>query len=242
MDKEKNYLDSIEEFDETTLPEVNINQAEIDRVRKKVFGIIEGLKNKNKKLGFNIKLEDALKIKNELGNNADKAIYGVESAGLMRAIMLKTIKEKEELTAEDIVDELLIDVPAPNHWRGAAICYQLYLTKNKVIIYSFDSQYKVFSSYNLNFNEVKAAGEAGEAKCMMNSDEQIIELVNNTTIFLYPDYGGKKKQLLHFMKSLRESGIKDVDRSGFPWQFFAMKCMWILVSIVIIYLISMCIQ
>ncbi|GAA0856261.1 hypothetical protein GCM10008916_05070 [Clostridium nitritogenes] len=38
---------------------------------------------------------------------------------------------------------------------------------------------------------------------------------------------------------LKKFDVKDVDRSGFPWKFFLMKCTWVLCACVIIYLIFM---
>ena len=124
---DKKYYDLIEEFDENKLPDVNINEEEINRVKNKVIGVINRLQNENKNIKLDINLEDALKIKEKLGDNADKAIFGVESAGLMRALILKSVREKEGLDKEDIVDELFRNVHAPNWWRGAAVCYKFFL-------------------------------------------------------------------------------------------------------------------
>lgn len=232
----KDYFDKIEEFDEGNLPDVEMSIEEVNRVKNNVIKIVKSLKDKNKRLDFNITLEGALKLKNELGDNADKAIYGTKSALLMRSIMLKTIEEKEGLKKEDIVDELFRNVHAPTWWWGAAVCYKMFLIKDKLIIYSFDSHYKIFSHYKVNIDEVIEAGRAGKGKCIMDEDEQIIVL-KDTKIVLRPDYGGSKDDLLRFMESLRTMGVKDVDRSGFPWQDTVMKIMWVLVAIVIICLI-----
>ncbi|MGL4570433.1 MAG: hypothetical protein ACRCVJ_05165 [Clostridium sp.] len=232
----KDYFDKIEEFDEADLPNVEMNVEEVKRVKESVIKIVKSLKDRNKNLDFNITLEGALKLKNELGNNADKAIYGTKCALLMRSIMLKTIEEEEGLKKEDIVDELFRNVHAPTWWWGAAVCYKLFLTKEKLIIYSFDSHYKVFSNYKVSIGEVIEAGRAGKEKCIMDEDEQIIVL-KDTKIVLSPDYGGSKDDLLRFMESLRNMGVNDVDRSGFPWQDFLMKFLWILVVIVILYII-----
>lgn len=238
MSKEKDYLDMIEEFDENNLPDIDINSEELKRVKGKVFSIIEKLKNSNKSLDFNITLDEALKLKERLGDNAEKAIYGVESAKLMRAIMLETIKENEGLKDEDIVDELLRDINAHYWWRGGAVCYKLFLTKDKLIIYSFDSHYKIFSNYKIRLYEIIEAGKAGKAKCMMDEEEQIIVL-KDKVIYFDPKYGGKESDLLRFMESLKKAGVKDVDRSRFPWKIFLMKCTWVLCACVIIYLIFM---
>ncbi len=238
---DKKYYDLIEEFDENKLPDVNINEEEINRVKNKVIGVINSLQNENKNIKLDINLEDALKIKEKLGDNADKAIFGVESAGLMRALILKSVREKEGLDKEDIVDELFRNVHAPNWWRGAAVCYKFFLTKDKLIIYSFDSHYKIFSHYKLNIEEIKGAGLVGKAKCHMHEDEQII-ILPNTTIYLDPNYGGNKEDLLRFMDSLKKIGVKDINRGGFPWQFFIQKVMWIAIAFVFILLMIMCIK
>lgn len=235
------YFDLIEEFDENKLPDVEINDEEMNRVKVKVINIIEKLRKQNDKIELNINLEEALKVKEKLGDNAEKAIFGVESAVLMRSIVLKMVREKENLKDEDIIDELFINVHAPNWWRGAAVCYKFFLTKDKLIIYSFDSHYKIFSHYRLNINEIKCAGTAGKAKCHMHEDEEIIVL-SNATIYLDPNYGGRSSDLLRFMNSLKEVGVKDVNREIFPWQFFIQKVMWVLVALVMIYLIIMCIN
>lgn len=75
----------------------------------------------------------------------------------------------------------------------------------------------------------------------MHEDEQII-ILPNTTIYLDPDYGGNKEDLLRFMDSLKKIGIKDINRGEFPWQFFVQKAMWIVIAFVFILLIIMCIR
>ena len=45
---DKKYYDLIEEFDENKLPDVNINEEEINRVKNKVIGVINSLQNENK--------------------------------------------------------------------------------------------------------------------------------------------------------------------------------------------------
>ena len=45
---DKKYYDLIEEIDENKLPDVNINEEEINRVKNKVIGVINSLQNENK--------------------------------------------------------------------------------------------------------------------------------------------------------------------------------------------------
>lgn len=227
MDKDKLFLDNIEEFDEDKLPDIDINEEELNRVKENIFSVIDKLKNKNKSLDFKISLEDALKIKNELGANSNRPIYYNKDAMLMRAIMIKTIKEKENLKDCDIISELCRPIDSCSWWWGAPVCYQLFITKDKLIIYSFDSQYKIINSFKTPFNEIKEAGQAGKNKKILFDDEEIIVLPE-TTIHLNPNYGGKKEDLFKFMEALRAQGVKDVDRSGVNWELIILWIVFIL--------------
>lgn len=231
-----NDYKKIEEFDETTLPSIDMDQSEKEEIKNKVTSVIRRLNKINKEVNIKISIDEALTIKNNLGGR-ERSIFGNQDAVLMREIMIKSIEEKENINRDDIVDELFIDIPAPNWWRSAAVCYKLYITKDKrLIVYALDKDCKIFSSYNVPLNEIAYAGEAGKAKCMMNENEQIIK-IKDQIIYLYPDHGGKKEELMRFIKSLHALGVKDVDRSGRPWQFIFLKIISIIIVIELIWLV-----
>ena len=56
----------------------------------------------------------------------------------------------------------------------------------------------------------------------MHEDEQII-ILPNTTIYLDPNYGGNKEDLLRFMDSLKNIGVKDINRDWIPLAVFYSK-------------------
>lgn len=207
-------FDLIEEFDESILPNVSIDQEEINEIIYKVMSIIKGLKKNNKKIKFNISLNEALEIRNQLGDKVDKAIYGRKHALLMREIMIKVLEEEDKVRNEEIKDELLVYVPASYWWRGGTVCYKMYLTKNnRLIIYAFDADYKVINKYDIETKDIKWAGEAGKKNKHMYENEQIIWF-DEIRIHLNPDYGEKGDDICKFIDSLRATGVPDVDKSG----------------------------
>lgn len=228
-------FDLIEEFDECELPNVEITENEKREIMNKVDYAIESLKNGNKEMDFNISVDDAMKIKEKLGDKVDNYIYGRKHALLMREIMIKTIEEEEGINEENIKEQLLVYIPASYWWRGGAICYKMYLiNENRLIIYSFDSGYNVFSKYNIPVEEIKCAGEAGKAKKNMYDNEQVI-FFKDTKIHLDPDYGHNKEEILNFIEALRKVGVPDVDRSGIPWLDIIYKIMCLLIGVGMLY-------
>lgn len=205
----KDYLDNIEELDERELPNVNIDKEKIEMIKSNVMGTIKGLQERNKMVDVNITLEEALSIREKLGDNADQTIFGVKSAKLMRDVMIKVIEEKEGIAKEDIVAELFRD--AYNIYsRGmanAAMYYKLFLTKKELIIYVFDTEYKVLNNYRTLIENVKV-GKAGALNSHMRSDEYFIELPD-TKIILYRSSGGSEESFDGFIESLKEAGVTE---------------------------------
>lgn len=216
MNKELDYLDKIEVFDEAKLPDIEINDEEKERVKKNILEVIEKLKKVNKAIDFKITLDEAIKIKEKLGNNAEKCIFGVKYARLMREIMIRVIEEEENIKSDDIVDEIFLNLRGDYWWRGGAIGYKLYLIKDYLLIYSFDVNYKIRTKYKVKLDEIYGAGVAGKAKCHLSEDEKIIEFKDNR-IYLECESDEKKEEVSRFVNSLRLVGVKDIDRSGKPW-------------------------
>lgn len=239
MDKKDMYMKEIEEFDEEKLPNVELSNKEKSRVLNHVMEAIDMLKTHNKDVNFKIDLKDAIKIKEKLGDNSEKEIYGVKNAALMRKLIQKMAQEKEGIKDKDIIDELFIEIPSPTWWWKQIICYKMFITKDQLIVYGFDYNYSIVKNYKYKLGDIKAAGIGGKKQSYYREDEQLIIFPDNT-IFLYPVGECTNEKLQSFIDTLRRLGVPDIDRSKVRTSKIMYRVILVFVFLTFIYLFYLC--
>ncbi|MGL5417667.1 MAG: hypothetical protein ACRDAU_18510 [Clostridium sp.] len=154
---DKDYLDNIEEFNTNTLPEVSLNEDEVNRIKENILKVLKVLKEKNE--GFNISIEQAFKIREKIGSSAEKKILGIENTKLMRALITEEIKEKYNIKKEDVVYEYYTKTLGEAYWFWkSTVYYEIIVTKRKVLIIGFDADVNITIEKYIEPKDIKEAG------------------------------------------------------------------------------------
>ena len=230
MKQRKNNVNEfeIESFTEDDLYSENLSQKQIEKTKKNISKIINLLKDFNKELDIDVKLEDVLKIKKELGDESEKIEFGVKNAPLLRKIVLDAIDKSIKKDKIEIIDEIFItsQIAIPGRVDTVALhdstyFYKMYLTKNNLIVYSLNDKYKIITKKVLKFDEIHSIGKApkykGWAKGLavfantFDGEMSYIEPKDRTTIYLNHQYIKYEEDVFRFLEKLSEvSGVNIV--------------------------------
>lgn len=223
-DKNKTYDFEIENFTEEDLYEEELTAEEIVKLKKRMIKTVRLLKNLNKELNIDMDLEDALKIRKELGEESEVIEHGVINALLLRKIVLDAIDIEVKKQNLEIIDELFVptQIAIPGRvdtvmLHGCTYFYKMYLTNNSLIVYSLSDKYQVIKKKTFQFNELHSVGKAIKSKRLWskglavfantyNGNQSFIEPHDRTTMYLNHTKKEYKEQVLRFLDKLSEVG------------------------------------
>lgn len=226
MKMEKNYLDQIEEFSEFELPDVNLSDEEIERVRVNIMSVLANLEEKNREMKFNLTQEELMELKENLGSDSEKMVNGVKQSLLMRDIMIKNIEK--QLEGEVIVKKVVFEAPSIIYWGLSAVNNICYLTEKEFIYYGFDINYKEVSSFRCLIKDIKEAGRTIDKE---KEDKNMLEFIVKTPdkwIAMYTVVKSKSTELDELMELLIEKGVKQFDKKKLERQN---KIVYIIIAI-----------
>ncbi|MGL4850342.1 MAG: hypothetical protein ACRC28_15740 [Clostridium sp.] len=209
---DKDYLDNIEEFDLEKLPKIDLENEKIDKIKENIIKGIERLKEKNKNIGFAVSLEDVLKIKESLGEDDSKPIFGIENAKLMRKILIGEIKRKYNIKNEDIVYEYKSRSRGEETWVWESIVYnEFILTKKGLLIIGLDADIRVKMEKYASFSEIKKVGkmEGEEENNIFGTGIGILDLKDGVRLYMHYKHYNMEKEFCEFVGKLKEFGIKE---------------------------------
>lgn len=153
-----NVIDEIKNMTINDLPDIKLSDADKEKAKKKLFSSIEALKDRNKELNIDITLDEVLDIKDSLGNVGDKNANGVKYGHVIREVALQAA-DNEVYKSNTVIQEVLANnayATSNLGWmEGGAIAFKIYLTKTKLIIYSFTEFYKLIEKKEYNLSEIK---------------------------------------------------------------------------------------
>lgn len=225
-DKNETYDFEIENFTEEDLYGDDLTTEDIIKSKKKTLKTIELIKHLNKELNIDISLEEALRIRKELGEKSEVIEYGVVNALLLRKIVLDAIDREVKKQGLEIIDELFVptQIAVPGRvdtvmMNGCAYFYKMYLTNNSLIVYSLSDKYQVIKKRILKFDELHSIGKAIKSNAFLgkglaifanttNGDQSFIEPDDRTTMYLNHTKKEYREDVLRFLDKLSE--VSDV--------------------------------
>lgn len=238
MKMEKSYLGQIEEFSEFDLPDVNLSDEEIERVRGNIMSVLTNLEGKNRTMKFNLTDEELMEVKENLGSDSEKMVNGVKQSLLMRDIVIKNIEK--ELEGEVIVKKVFFEAPSVIYWGLSAVNNICYLTEKEFIYYGFDINYKEVSSFRCLIKDIKEAGRTIDKE---KEDKYMLAFIvrtNENLLYMYTVAKSKSNELDELMELLNGSGIKEYDKKKTyrEEKFLSIFTVAIVVYIIIFYAIK----
>lgn len=222
--KEKMYDFEIESFTEADLYEEQLTTKEIMKLKKDMFKTINLIKNLNKELNIDIDLEDSLKIRKELGKENEVIEYGVKNAKLLKKIVLDAIDKEVKDKGVKIIDEVFVPTQIAISGRvdtvmlhGCPYFYKMYLTNNRLIVYSLSDKYKVLKKRVIKFDELNSIGKAVKSNKWWSKglsvyantysgNQSYIEPQDRSTMYLNHTDTKYKEDTLRFLDKLSEVG------------------------------------
>ena len=181
MSRKEDYINKIEDFSNESLPNININPEDQRRIKESVMKLIKNLKEKNlNDFKINITEEEAINIKNELGEDAEKRVLGVKNSKVMKGIVEKTIEK--ELEDETIIKKVEYKLPSIAFSGLSAIFNYAFVTDKEFIWYGFDINYKIVTKGRRKLSELKRVGRVREGL----DEESGIEFYISGKNFYFP--------------------------------------------------------
>ena len=157
MSRKEDYIDKIEDFSNEKLPSINIDPEDQRKIKEGVINLIKKLKEKNlNDFNINVTEEEAINIKEELGENSEKRVYGVKDSKIMMGIVEKTIEK--ELEGETIIKSVKYRLPSIVFYGLSSIYNYTFVTDKEFIWYGFDINYKIVTQGRKPLSMLKRAG------------------------------------------------------------------------------------
>ncbi|MGL5417665.1 MAG: hypothetical protein ACRDAU_18500 [Clostridium sp.] len=209
---DKDYLDNIEEFDLEKLPKIDLENEKIDKIKENIIKGIERLKEKNKNIGFVVNLEEVLKIKENLGEEDSKPIFGIENAKLMRKILIGEIKRKYNIKNEDIVYEYKSRSRGEETWAWESTVYNEFIvTKKGLLIVGLDADIKVRMEKYILFSDIKKISkmEGDNGNNIFGTGIGVLDLNDGIRLYIHYKHYNKEKEFEEFKEKLKEFGVKE---------------------------------
>lgn len=228
--KEKMYDFEIENFTEEDLYDITLSNKEIMKLKKDMTKTIKLIKNLNKELNIDIDLEDALKIRKELGEENEVIEYGVKNSKLLKKIVLDAIDKEVKSKGIEIIDEVFVptQIAIPGRvdtimLHGCPYFYKMYLTNNRLIVYSLSDKYQVIKKRVFKFGELNSIGKAVKSKKWWgkglsvyantyDGNQSFIEPQDRSTMYLNHTDVKYKEDTLRFLDKLSEIGGVKVNK------------------------------
>lgn len=213
MSRKEDYLDRIEDFSEVVLPEVEMYEKDKQKIKIEVIDMINKLKSKNRdEFNINVTEEEAIEMKLELGEDADKRVRGVKSAKFMKEIIEKTIEK--ELEREKIVHRVEFILPSIMFYGLSSIYNYMIVTEDSFIWYGFDSNYKIVTKGRRKIAELNRVGRVR----FCSDDEAGVEFYVSGKDFYFPMIirGDKAiKKMDEVIAYLSDEGVKKFNKDKF---------------------------
>ncbi|MGL5353463.1 MAG: hypothetical protein ACRDA5_09065 [Clostridium sp.] len=204
----KDYNKVLEEINNITIenvPKLIVTDEQKNKVRKNLFKSIESLKERNKELNINISEEGIMDIKNALGEKAEDYLNGVKHGRVLRDVTLKAVRDEVISKYGEVEHETF----ATNAYgttnigfmAGGALYFKIFITKEKLITYSFSEFYKVVDKVEVKIKNIKGAG-------LYEDNIYYIEYADKI-IYLGYTLEKTKVELDNIMETLENKGIEN---------------------------------
>lgn len=198
-------LDEINNITIENVPKLIVTDEQKNKVRKNLFKAVDALKERNKDLDINVSEEDVLNIKNALGEKSEDYLNGVKHGRVLRDVTLKAVRD--EVISK--YGEVEYETFATNAYgttnlgwmAGGALYFKIFLTKDKLITYSFSEFYKVVDKVEVSIKKIKGAG-------LYEDNIYYIEYADKM-IYLGYTLEKTKIELDNIMKALENKGIEN---------------------------------
>lgn len=206
----KDFDEVLEEINNITideLPNINITYNQKNKVRNKLFKIIDELKKRNNKFSINISEADILDISNGLGDDLDKYLDGVKHGRLLREVSLKSVNDEitckyKEILGETFVKNAYIYQESMTGWKyEETMYYKIYITKDTIIVYEFTESYKIIEKLEVRIKDIKSSG-------LYKDNKYNIEF-SNRIIYLAYTQSNVKNELEDIINILQSTGAKN---------------------------------
>lgn len=162
------------------LPDINITEEQKAKARKRLFKSIDKLKERNHMLKINVSDEEVLKISNELGVESEEYLKGVKHGAVLREVTLKAINDDVKKNYGEIVSEVFttnaMDMSNVIWLAEGTVYFKIFITKEKIITYSFTKFFKVIDRSESDIKAVLGAGLCEYKKYYIEYGEKIIYL------------------------------------------------------------------
>ncbi|MGL5067690.1 MAG: hypothetical protein ACRC6T_07660 [Sarcina sp.] len=215
MRNQEDYLNKIEDFSKVTLPNIDINQKDKEKIKENIMKLIKKLQEKNlDEFKININEDDIEAIKNNLGEDSDKRVYGVKDSKVMKEIIEQTIAN--ELKGENIIQSIEYELPSIIYWGRSAIFNYAYVTDKEFIWYSFTIDYQLVSKGREKLEKIKSVGRVREDDG--EGDDNGIEfwIRGGEAYFILVIHGAKKvREMDKFLEFFTNRGVKLFDKKQF---------------------------
>ncbi|MGL5635215.1 MAG: hypothetical protein ACRCX8_18275 [Sarcina sp.] len=209
--KDKDYLNIIEEIDESELPKVELDREEKEFIKKDVFRVLKKLKERNIDFNINIEDENALECMNGDEEELTKAIYGVKNSKMMRLFIESRINE--ELKNDNILKSIEYELPSIFYWGRSAIFNYAFITDDEFIWYGFDIDYKLVSKGREKLKDIKSAGRIRDE---FETDGIEYCIRGKHSYFVLVIYSNSKiNEMDEFVDYLNSRGVKLFNRARF---------------------------
>lgn len=213
MREKEDYLNKIEDFTAVTLPGVEINESDKEKIKMNIMKLIGELQERNSdEFKINVTDEEVETIQSNLDEESDKRVYGVKDSKVMKEIIEQTIVN--ELKDENIIQSIEYELPSIVYWGCSAIFNYAYVTDKEFIWYGFDIEYKLVSKGRESLENIKSVGRMREDK----TDEGGIEfwIRGGEAYFVLVIHGAKKvREMDEFIKFFTDRGVKLFDKKKF---------------------------
>lgn len=205
----KDFEKILEEINKMTiddLPDIDITEEQKDTAKKRIFKSVEALKKRNKELSINISKQEVLEISDYLGEKCEDYLNGVKHGRVLREVALKACNLEVINKYEEIVTEVFTINGNGNGnnigWMvGGILYFKIYITLDKLIIYSFNEFYKVLNKVEINLDEVKGAGRYKTKMYYIEYEDKVI--------YLGYTLEETKIKLDEMMDIFKRNGVKD---------------------------------
>lgn len=204
----KDYNKVLEEINNITIenvPKLIVTDEQKNKVRKNLFKSIDALKERNRELDINISEDEIIHIKNVLGEKSEDYLNGVKYGRVLRDVTLKAVRDEVLNKYGEIEQETF----ATNAYgttnigwmAGGALYFKIFITKDKLITYSFSEFYKVVDKVEINIKNIKGAG-------LYEDNIFYIEYADKI-IYLGYTLEKTKIELENIMETLEKKGVEN---------------------------------
>ncbi|MGL4772682.1 MAG: hypothetical protein ACRC2K_03865 [Clostridium sp.] len=241
---EKEFL----EVDEASLPDVELSPEQKERAKNRINSYIARLKNSNPELNIDSTPSTLSEIENELGEKSEKVRHGVHGANVLKELVLKAVDEEVALSHNKILyscfllgfyQEAMVGyIPV---FSETPYYYKIYVTKDKLIIYSFDWFFKILKKKSFSLNQIYKVGVAPQFFVSKELNRETLLLKLNKGVEIYDNYyffinenSSDKNDIQDLCNMLTSLGVKEYSKVYFALAHKKDKIAFILYNIIFI--------